>query len=65
MDNREFVENILNHRYISLYHSLIVSAQQGYLSKNAIRSDKQIAKFSIEQAQETIKTLGYVNSPDD
>ena len=64
MDNKEFLDEILNHNYIALYHSLIVSAQQGYLVRGGSWSEKQIATFAIKQAQETIKVLGYTNGSD-
>lgn len=59
-----FLTEVLNHRYINLYHELIVSAQQAYIIRNGAWTDKQISAFSIQQAQSTIKMLGYVNPSD-
>lgn len=64
MDNKLFVAEVLDHTYIGLYHELIISAQKVYLARSfSLCTDEQIAQFSINQAQATIETLGYVRIP--
>lgn len=61
MDNKLFIDEVLDHTHIGLYHELVISAQHAQMSKDfAGHTTEQVSQFAVEQAQATVKTLGYV-----
>ena len=59
MTNKEFEDNVLNHRYIQFYRESVISLHATYIAKGYSTPDSRYS--AIEQSQFLMEEMGYTN----
>ena len=60
MTNKEFEDNVLNHRYIQFYHDSVISLHAEFIAQG--RSFVESRELAIEQSQFLMEEMGYTNT---
>lgn len=60
MTNKEFEDDVLNHRYIQFYRDSVISLHAAFISRGFSTTDSRYS--AIEQSQFLMKEMGYTNT---
>ena len=60
MTNKEFEDNVLNHRYIQFYRDSVINLHSAFIAQDRSFADARYT--AIEQSQFLMEEMGYTNT---